>query len=219
MTPPREVESRSVGVGSPTSSFANTPSTLPGGKPPRTFGQNIAHTARVFGTIYGVLGAAAVANALTAGAFNSTLGLIPRNTSHAWGILLHPLLHANARHLGLNAVGILLMGGLVFLREERDFWRVTALGILVGGGMTWLVGRSDIHVGASGVVFAYLGYLLTTGWFDRKIGAIVLSLAVAALWGSALFGLSPFQQGISWELHLFGLIGGIAGAWWRKRQP
>ena len=217
MTPPREAERRST-VDVTTSNVANVATKIPGAKPPRTIAQNAAHAARVFATIYGVLGAAAVANAITAGAFNQALGLVPRDTSHAWGILLHPLLHANARHLGLNAVGILLMGGLVFIRSERDFWRVTALGILFGGSMTWLVGRTDLHVGASGVIFAYLGYLLTTGWFDRKIGAIVLSLSVAALWGSALFGLSPFQQGISWELHLFGLIGGIAGAWWRKRR-
>ena len=184
----------------------------------QTLGAKLARGARVFGTIYGVLGAAAIANALTAGSFNQRFGLVPRDTSHLWGVLLHPFLHVNASHLALNAFGILMLGGLTFLRDQRDFWRVALLGILVGGSATWLVGRESLHVGASGVVFAYLGYLLTTGWFDRKIGSILLSLSVAFLWGSALFGLSPLQKGISWELHLFGLIGGIAGAWWRNRK-
>lgn len=218
MTRLRDTQRSSLQVDASQSGIANAGANARVAGTPVTLAQNVAHAARVFGTIFGVLGAAAIANALTAGVFNSTFGLIPRTSSHAWGILLHPLLHANGRHLGVNAIGILILGGLVFMRQERDFWRVTALGILVGGSATWLLGRSDLHVGASGVVFAYLGYLLTTGWFDRKIGAIVLSLGVAAVWGSALFGLSPFQQGISWELHLFGLIGGIAGAWWRKHR-
>ena len=64
----------------------------------------------------------------------------------------------------------------------------------------------------SGVLFAYLGYLLTTGWFDRRISSILISIVAALLWGSLLLGLSPLQRGISWEGHLFGLLGGVLAA-------
>lgn len=183
----------------------------------RTVGATLKRGAKVFGSILGVLGAVTLLNYVTGGAVNQMFGLLPRTSRGAWGILLHPLLHAGAAHLTMNAIGIVLMGGTVFLRSERDFWRVTLLGTLVGGGGTWLFGHFAMHVGASGVVFAYLGYLLTTGWFDRKLTAVALSITAAILWGSALFGLSPLQHGISWELHLFGMLGGILGAWWRKR--
>ena len=182
----------------------------------RTFGGTLKRAAKVFAAILGVMGVMTALNAVTGGAVDQTLGLLPRSARGAWGILLHPLLHANFQHLAMNAIGLVLVGGTVFLRSERDFWRVTLLGTLLGGGATWLIGRPNIHVGASGLVFAYLGYLLTTGWFDRKLTSVALSLAAAVLWGSALFGLSPMQNGISWELHLFGLLGGVAGAWWRK---
>ncbi|MEO7360432.1 MAG: rhomboid family intramembrane serine protease [Gemmatimonadaceae bacterium] len=183
----------------------------------RTFGGTLKRGAKVFAGILGTLGVVSVVNFLTANSLNRMFGLIPRTSSGAWGILFHPFLHANAAHLTMNAVGIVLIGGTVFLRSEKDFWRVTALGILIGGSATWLVGRTSVHIGASGVVFAYLGYLLTTGWFDRKLSSVALSIVAAALWGSALLGLSPVQSGISWELHLFGFVGGVVGAWWRKQ--
>lgn len=183
----------------------------------RTFGGTLIRGAKTFAAILGTLGVVSAINFVTAGALNQMFGLLPRSASGAWGILLHPLLHANATHLAMNSVGIVVIGGTVFLRSERDFWRVTLLGILIGGSATWLLGRPSVHIGASGVVFAYLGYLLTTGWFDRKLTSIAISVVAAALWGSALIGLSPVQSGISWELHLFGLMGGVVGAWWRKR--
>lgn len=183
----------------------------------RTFGGIVKRGVKVFGGMLGLMGLVSIINAVTAGTVNRMFGLIPRTADGAWGILLHPLLHANAAHLTMNAVGLLLIGGTVYLRSERDFWRVTALGIVVGGGATWLVGRPALHIGASGLVFAYLGYLLTTGWFDRKLTSVALSVGATVVWGSALLGLSPLQAGISWELHLFGLLGGVVGAWWRKK--
>lgn len=183
----------------------------------RTFGGTLKRAAKVFAAVLGVMGVMTALNAVTGGAVDQTLGLLPRSARGAWGILLHPLLHANVQHLAMNAIGLVLIGGTVFLRSERDFWRVTLLGTLLGGSATWLIGRPNIHVGASGLVFAYLGYLLTTGWFDRKLTSVALSVVAAVLWGSALWGLSPMQSGISWELHSFGLLGGVVGAWWRKR--
>jgi membrane associated rhomboid family serine protease len=111
-----------------------------------------------------------------------------------------------------------LFGGLVILRDETDFWTTVLLGTLIGGLGVWLFGRPSIHVGASGVVFALFGYLLLTGWFDRSVGAILLSAVVFLLWGSALFGLSPMQVGISWEAHLFGFLAGGLAAWLRARR-
>ncbi|MEO7359920.1 MAG: rhomboid family intramembrane serine protease [Gemmatimonadaceae bacterium] len=183
----------------------------------RTLGGTFKRAAKVFAAMLGVMGVMAALNAVTGGAVDQALGLLPRTARGAWGIVLHPLLHANFQHLAMNAIGLVLIGGTVFLRSERDFWRVTLLGTVLGGSATWLIGRPNIHVGASGLVFAYLGYLLTTGWFDRKLTSVALSIVAGVLWGSALWGLSPMQNGISWELHLFGLLGGVVGAWWRKR--
>jgi membrane associated rhomboid family serine protease len=146
------------------------------------------------------------------------LGIRPRTVGGLVGVPLHPLLHLGLGHVAVNSIGLALFGGLVIFREERDFWTALVLGTLIGGLGVWLFGRPSIHVGASGVVFALFGYLLLTGWFDRSFGAILLSVVVFLLWGSALFGLSPMQVGISWEAHLFGFLAGGLTAWLRARR-
>ena len=145
-------------------------------------------------------------------------GVRPRTLSGLIGIPVHPFLHLGLTHLLLNSLGFLMLGGLVILREERDFWIATVLGTFVGGLGVWLMGRNMIHVGASGIIFSYFGYLLATGWYDRRFGAIFLSVVVFLAWGTALIGLLPTQSGISWETHLFGFIAGIMTAWLRAHR-
>jgi membrane associated rhomboid family serine protease len=145
-------------------------------------------------------------------------GVEPRSVEGLPGIVLHPFLHGSWAHLISNTIGFLMLGGLVLLREQRDFWTVSILATLVGGIGIWLVGRPGPHIGISGVIFGYFGYLLLTGVFDRKIGAFLLSLLTFLIWGRLLLGLSPLQRGISWEGHLLGLAGGITGAWLRATR-
>ena len=155
------------------------------------------------------------------GVFQGSLirwGVIPRTTQGLPGILLHPLLHGGIAHLATNSLGFLMLGGLVVVREVRDFWLATLLGTVIGGAGTWAIGRPGPHVGLSGVIFAYLGYLLTTGWFDRRVGSIIISVFALLCWGTALFGLLPTQSGISWEGHLFGFLGGVLTAALRPKM-
>jgi membrane associated rhomboid family serine protease len=77
---------------------------------------------------------------------------------------------------------------------------------------TWLFGSPGVHIGASGVIFGYLGYLLLKGYFERSAFSIALSLGVGVLYGSLLWGVLPTQYGISWEGHLFGFLGGVLAA-------
>ena len=99
-------------------------------------------------------------------------GILPRTEQGLLGILLAPLLHGGVDHLLANTGGLLIFGGLVMLRSEAHFWTVTLIGALASGIGTWLLGRPAIHIGASGIVFAYFGYLLFTGFFEGRIGSL-----------------------------------------------
>lgn len=181
-------------------------------------GRDVKRYAGVLGGIVLLLWAIEVLDlVLLSGALDG-LGIRPRTVEGLVGVPLHPFLHFGLGHVALNTVGILLFGGLVILRDPRDFWTALLLGTLVGGIGVWLFGRPSIHIGASGVVFALFGYLLLTGFFDRSIGSILLSALVFLVWGTALFGLSPTQRDISWEAHLFGFLAGGLTAWLRARR-
>ncbi|MCY7390521.1 MAG: rhomboid family intramembrane serine protease [Leptolyngbyaceae cyanobacterium CAN_BIN12] len=139
-------------------------------------------------------------------------GIIPRNLIGLRGILFAPFLHANLAHLIGNTIPFVTLGWLIMLREVSDFFVVSVISALVGGLGTWLFGSPGIHIGASGVIFGYLGYLLSRGYFERKPLSIAMSLFVLVLYGSLIWGLLPFQYGISWEGHLFGFLGGVVSA-------
>ncbi len=144
-----------------------------------------------------------------------TLGIHPRTLSGLSGILTAPFLHGSFAHVAGNTAPFLVLGGLIMLRDRRDWLATTVLSSLIGGLGIWLFGAANsVHIGASIVVFGYFGYLISVGFFERKFGAILVSALVALFYGGMIFGVMPViaGAGISWEGHLFGFLGGITSA-------
>lgn len=139
-------------------------------------------------------------------------GVYPRTFLGLRGLVFAPFLHGNYYHVAANTVPFLVLGWLIMLRNTKDFWSVSVVSALVSGLGTWLFGRSAYHIGASGMIFGYFGYLLFRGYFERSITAIAISLIVIFAYGSMIYGVLPTQPWISWEGHLFGFIGGAIAA-------
>ena len=141
-------------------------------------------------------------------------GIQPRSLTGLRGILFAPFLHSGLSHLMANTLPFLALGFLSSSRRLADFFVVSASAALVGGLGTWLIGGSGtVHIGASGVIFGYLGFLMGRGIWERRLGAVALSLGVGLVFGGMIWGLLPFlYPGVSWEGHLFGFIGGLLPA-------
>lgn len=140
-------------------------------------------------------------------------GIRPRRTDGLLGIALSPFLHAGWGHLIANSVPFFILGLLVMGRGEAVFWKVSAGIVLLGGLGVWVIARGGtVHVGASGLIFGYFGYLLTVGAVERSVVAVARALLIAVLYGSILWGLLPVRSGVSWEGHLCSLLAGIAMA-------
>lgn len=165
--------------------------------------------ATLLGTSIGAAWLALGVNLITGGML-LPLGIIPRTTIGLRGILLAPFLHANMAHLLANTTSFAVLGWLVMLRDRRHFGRVTLFAALSSGLMSWLLGApGSVHIGASGVIFGYLGFLMASGWYARTFASVLLSLGVTALWGGLVFGVLPTTPGVSWQGHLGGFIGGV----------
>jgi membrane associated rhomboid family serine protease len=139
------------------------------------------------------------------------LGIRPRETTGLVGIFFAPFLHGGFGHLLANTVPFLILGFLVTARKRMDFWVVAVGSALSAGVGTWLTGApGSLHIGASGVVFGFLGFLMGRGIYERRAGAILLSLTVTFFFGGMLWGVLPtVGPGISWQGHLFGWLGGL----------
>jgi len=141
-------------------------------------------------------------------------GIRPRTERGLWGILASPFLHGGFDHLIGNSVPFLILGWLTMFRERWHFALVTVMAMLLGGLGVWTFGATgSVHIGASGVIFGYLGFLLLSGFFERRFGAILVSLGVGVAYGGLVWGVLPSQPGISWEGHLFGFLAGILAAY------
>ncbi len=142
----------------------------------------------------------------------SLWGILPRTTPGLIGIPLSPFLHGSFNHVLSNTIPFLVLGGLVGLRGGQKLVGISLFIIVAGGAGVWLLGRPAVHVGASGLVFGYFGYLVANGWFDRRPLSILAAIAVIVVYGSLLFGVIPTTGFVSWEAHLFGLLAGVLAA-------
>src|SRR5688572_23633417 len=153
-----------------------------------------------------------VVNMLLGGALFS-FGVIPRTAIGLRGILFAPFLHGSLDHIVANSIPFVVLGWMVMLRDEKHFIPVTVAGMLGSGLMAWLLGApGTVHIGASGVIFGYLGFLMLTGWYTRSFLSILLSIVVTLVWGSLVLGMLPGAPGISWQAHVGGFLGGVLAA-------
>ncbi len=141
-------------------------------------------------------------------------GIMARTLSGLDGIVWAPLLHAGWGHLLSNTVPVLVFGFLAMASGLARWAVVTATIWIVGGLGVWLLGPADAYtVGASGLAFGWLAFLLVRGIFNRSAGQLIVAAVLLFLWGGMLWGLLPGNPGISWQGHLFGALAGVLAAW------
>ncbi len=141
-------------------------------------------------------------------------GIHPRRFVGLVGIALMPFLHANFFHIFSNTISLAMLLGLLVGSRDRP-WPIVAALVLVGGGLLWVVGRDANHVGASGLVFGLIAFLIASGILEKKLLPIVIALLVGFLFGGTLlWGIVPrIGSEVSWDGHLCGAIGGAAIAY------
>jgi membrane associated rhomboid family serine protease len=149
-------------------------------------------------------------------------GIRPQTTDGLWGIIFAPVLHANWQHLVANTIPLLVLGFLMTLAGISRFVWATAIIWILGGLGTWLIGNVGSscgptdHIGASGLIFGYLAFLLVFGLFVRKVWDIIIGLVVLLLYGGVLLGAMPMLHqcgGVSWQGHLSGAVAGVVAAY------
>ena len=154
---------------------------------------------------------------LFTGRLLAQFGVVPRNIEHLPMIFTSPFIHGSPQHLIANLFTLWVFVALMGMQGQKRFlwislWIITVTGILV-----WLFGRTALHIGASGVVYGYFGFLVLAGWRSRRKRMLLVSVIIALVYGSLLFGVLPQAGFISWESHLFGFISGSIAAWyWAK---
>lgn len=159
--------------------------------------------------IIGLLWIVELYNSSVGHSLGMSWGIRPRSEDGLVGILFWPFLHATTEHLISNTIPLAVLSWFVLLRGMKDYLIVT-LGItLIAGAAIWLVARPAIHIGASGLIFGYFGFLVAAAWYERSLSSFVVSVLTIFLYGGIVWGVFPQETYISWEAHLFGLLAGL----------
>jgi len=142
------------------------------------------------------------------------LGIQPRTLAGLPGIGLAPLLHGGFSHLSENSLPFFVLGWLILMSGTRRFCEVTLCVVVCSGMGAWLLGAANsVHIGLSGVIFGYFGFLLARGYYERKLVSIILAILVGFFYIGMLFQLVSLRAYVSWSGHFFGFLGGIGTAW------
>lgn len=156
-----------------------------------------------------VIWAVFIVTYLTGGCL-ANFGIHPLDPSSLPFILTSPLLHANLSHIISNTMAGAVFAFLVGCSGRRVFWEVTLICTVVGGFGTWVFGGIGTnHIGASGIIYGWLAYLIVRGIFNKSLGQIVLGVALAFTYSGLIWGVLPTDPSVSWQGHLFGALAGI----------
>lgn len=171
------------------------------------FKMNIHLIAMIMGNLFGIH----VVNFLLGYRLN-LLGLYPRTKHGLIGIVLAPLLHGSCTHLVFNAIPLFILLNFMLLRGLEQAILITLFITLTSGCCVWLVGRKAIHVGASGLIMGYWGFLLSDAFQHPSVITIFLVLTCLYYFGGFVSSLLP-EEGSSWESHLFGFLSGLGASY------
>lgn len=143
----------------------------------------------------------------------NVLGLYPRSPFGLIGIVTAPFLHANFNHLFFNTIPLFVLAGFVFMSGLATFVFISVFIVIVSGLLLWLLGRSGFHLGSSGLIMGYWGYLLLIAIRQSSALAVILAIISVYYFGGLLAGLLPGKVRESWEGHVFGFLAGVAAAY------
>jgi len=136
-------------------------------------------------------------------------GVYPRTLSGLKGVVFSPFIHGSLEHLYHNTVPLFVLSTALFYFYRQIAWKVVIYGILLSGILTWIIARPAYHIGASGLIYVLMSFILFKGIFTKHYRLIALSLLVVFLYGSMIWYVFPVKEKVSWEGHLSGLLVGL----------
>jgi len=159
--------------------------------------------------LVGIVWAVFLLNTITPFYNFNHLGIFPRTFRGLAGIIFSPFLHANLYHIISNTAPLFVLTFLLFSFYKKNALEVFATLTILSGSLLWIFGRSACHIGASGLIYALAAFIITSGFYSRRVLTSILSIVVIFLYGGLIFGIFPTRYSISWEGHLFGAIAGV----------
>lgn len=148
----------------------------------------------------------------------TTYGVFPRTKEGALGILTYPFIHGDLNHIINNSIPLLVLGWSIFYFYREVAFKVFFWIWIMSGVWLWLAARDAWHIGASGVIYGLVTFVFISGILRKNVRLMALSLFIAFLYGSMVWGVLPIDYKVSWEGHLWGSVAGLVMAWYYRKE-
>ncbi|MFI0357150.1 rhomboid family intramembrane serine protease [Actinomadura sp. 9N407] len=182
-----------------------------------THGARALSAAIIIGVVTAGMWVLEIADYVMGGALDD-YGIQPHDVGDLTDIFTAPFMHGGFGHLIGNTVPFVILGFLAAVRGTVKFLLASLIIIVVGGLGVWFASSANT-LGSSILIFGFFGYLLGRGLFERRLLDLAIAVGVVLLYGTMIFGVLPSDPSVSWQGHLFGLIGGVLGSWVLRRGP
>lgn len=153
---------------------------------------------------------------ILSGRWLNQYSVIPRQITTLPFIVTAPWLHASLLHFTSNILTLAVLSLVLLEFGLKRYISVSVFVMLMGGILVWIFAREARHLGASGIIYGYFGYIVLAGLLSRRVWLVAISLGVVLFYGGMFWGIFPNQPYVSWESHLFGLISGLVLAWYSR---
>lgn len=144
-------------------------------------------------------------------------GILPRQTEGLKGILFSPFIHSSYSHLISNSVPFFILLFVLIYFYRWLSYRIFIMMYFLSGILVWVTGRDAWHIGASGIVYAMAAFHFVSGIIRMDVRLLTISVFVAFIYGSMIWGIFPFNAEISWEGHLWGALSGVGLAFYYRK--
>ncbi len=143
----------------------------------------------------------------------NALAIRSRKPSGLIGIVFAPWLHGDFGHLIVNALFFFVLSSMTLVIISFDNYIKLSIFLILGTGLlTWAFARRAIHLGASGVIMGYWGFILVSAIQHPSAFTIITAVVCVFYFGTMISNVMPTDPRHSWESHLFGCISGIIAA-------
>jgi membrane associated rhomboid family serine protease len=145
-------------------------------------------------------------------------GLFPLDYKGLRGLLFAPFIHGSWTHLLNNTLPLFVLGWGLFFFYRPVAYKVFLLIFLIHNFWLWFYGRDAYHIGASGIIYGLGAFLFVSGIIRMNKHLLAISMLVAFVYGSMVWGIFPLEEQVSWEAHLSGMAAGIMLAFYYRRE-
>ncbi|MBK9500794.1 MAG: rhomboid family intramembrane serine protease [Leptospiraceae bacterium] len=119
-------------------------------------------------------------------------------------------LHSGFSHLASNSLPLIFLMATLLIVYPKPAFPAMLFMVLYANILVWIFGRSAYHIGASGLVYSLVAFLIAAGYFKRRPLFAIIAFIIAVLYGGLVWGRNSRTR---WMVCILGIASLRCNRW------